>query len=856
MAETRKIALAVVVIVIILGVAFAALYWRPPAPPAPPAVEYQDVKKIYVTVRTLQETGIADVGTGKLDAFIWSALGKVYAGMPPEILEQIDFVRCSSTYWAIVVNPAYNMTKAEELGLPTWPIIKVGDKEVFNPFAIREVRYALNWLINRKYIVDAIMGGSGDVMYGAIRPSHAAASYFVDIYEELGLTPSGDLEKAGQMIDDALTYWADIIDDYGYTLEKVSSPDSPAGYWWAFNGEIIELTFLIRIEDERHEEGLYIADQLEKVGIKINRYEADRYTLIPIVYGTDPFDWQWNLYTEGWVSMVNWRFPEDTLMWFYSYDLGFAGFYLAPGWITARNETIEDISWKLYAQLYTDMDEYWELNKELLKIGIQESVRVFVAENWEFFPVNKRVKNYIFDVTSGLWARWFLMTMQTPTGEATVAEFSSTGALFMSAWNPVGGFLDVYSEVLWMVIHDYGFYVHPLEGEPIEVRNHIVEMEKNYDVDPVTGEIIPKLDVPSDAVIYNSTAKEWVTIGEGHKAAVRVRLKIDLSNWHHGQPMTLTDVIYALAFIYDWSTEDYPGDPFYDPNYEYAAAPWLSFIVGWKFLGNDTYEVYGRYIYKASDRVTADYYSVFPTVPWELMEGMAQTVVHGGNVTGNVYSWYELAGYEQIDMISPEHLKDVKSSIQTMMDKDYIPAYWNGLDEYKPSTDDADARYNATITWMDEHGHFVISNGPFYLESYDPEHFFAILEAFWTDPTYPYEPSYWRENVFITLPVIEDIEAPAAVNIAEPTDVHLNISVTLAGEPAENVTVEIIMRNPEGIVIYTAEAEMVEPGLYRVTIPADVFEGLTPGSYTIEVRVTYKGIPVTTFIGIALTIGG
>ena len=43
-------------------------------------------------------------------------------------------------------------------------LIEVGGKTVFNPFAIREVRFALNFLMNRKYIVDEITGGV-DVLY-------------------------------------------------------------------------------------------------------------------------------------------------------------------------------------------------------------------------------------------------------------------------------------------------------------------------------------------------------------------------------------------------------------------------------------------------------------------------------------------------------------------------------------------------------------------------------------------------------------------------------------------------------------------------------------------------------------------
>jgi len=54
------------------------------------------------------------------------------------------------------------------------------------------------------------------------------------------------------------------------------------------------------------------------------------------------------------------------------------------------------------------------------------------------------------------------------------------------------------------------------------------------------------------------------------------------------------------------------------------------------------------------------------------------------------------------------------------------------------TADQAKTAYQACMDWIDEHKHAVISNGPFYLDIYDPANMYAVLKAF-RDPTYPFE---------------------------------------------------------------------------------------------------------------------
>ncbi|MBE3065034.1 MAG: hypothetical protein IMZ69_08460, partial [Spirochaetes bacterium] len=48
----------------------------------------------------------------------------------------------------------------------------VRGKTYFNPFAIREVRFAMSFLIRRRYLVDEILGGDGEPMFTMGTPGH------------------------------------------------------------------------------------------------------------------------------------------------------------------------------------------------------------------------------------------------------------------------------------------------------------------------------------------------------------------------------------------------------------------------------------------------------------------------------------------------------------------------------------------------------------------------------------------------------------------------------------------------------------------------------------------------------------
>jgi len=800
------------------------------------------VDEIIVETRATGEVAVGDVATGRLDMYMKSLSPSVYAGLPEYMKENLRLVPNAGGSWEITMNPYY------EEGTPY--LVNVEGKTYFNPFAIREVRFAMNYLINRKYLVDEVLLGGGEIAYCPIPPSHPAYKEFEDIFKEFGFTPEGNEQIGLQMIDEALTKAAEQL---GGRLKKVPDPRAPAGYWWTFDGEPVTVKFYIRIEDERHEEGLYVADQIEKAGIKVERIEANFLKCIYTVYFSNPADYQWNLYTAGWGATEATKYVEGDLAWFYTPIFGWMPAYQMAGWWEWQNETIDELIQDLVFMNISSPEEYWEKARKVMKIGVYESIRVFTAITVDYFPVNKnRVTRLAYDAVTGLWSFWPWRTVETVDGKLRVAVEAQQAQMYTSAWNPIGGLDDVYSHVIARATYDEGAPKHPTEAEPMPVR---VTWDLDIDYTIEDGQKVGQIEVPSTAVIYDSKENKWVEVGSGQKALVKAVIKYKFSNWHHGIPMDLNDIRYAVAFAYEWSHEDEEGDPYYHPEYASGVAPTLEYIKGFEFIEPDTLVVYGDYLHIVSENETADFYVWWPILPWEIYEACAYVIANGGPVSGNEYSWYKEEGKEYLDLISPAHVEDLRAAIEQLRLEGRVPEALEGV-----TPTQAVERYNAALRFIDLYGHAWISNGLFVLVTYDPQRMYMRLIAY-RDESYPFTEDYWINKFMVIRERVESIEAPVTVTAGESFDVIANVIESqeypeVLEYPAEEAYVIVRLKDAAGNTLYETEMSLVTAGQFKATIPGSVTEGKPEGAYTIEVLAgkTSSLITGTSSVEIVLTV--
>ncbi len=876
----------------------------------------QPVTEITWKVRLNRDAAILEVSQGGAGVFAWSSPLTQYQGLNPKVLGKMKLIRSTSTYVDIGINPAANiidpnapgvvqlkgknLTGQQIPGLIYWDspkyfnsnwvnITQIKDwKNVhFNPFGLKEVRFALNFLINRDLIVRRIYGGSAAPALGCIRPSMGEAyERLKQVYDQLGLTPTGDSQKAVKLFNNAMTKANQVLKKYGFALVLKTDSSSPTGKFWYLkkpdgSEEPITIYFLIRVEDERLEVGRQISTWMEQYwNLKVQRIERERSVVTPVIYGKNLVSTSstlggivWTLYTEGWVTM-----SEQPAVWA-RYDIAF--FYM-PLWGYGSNTMFSQWWYWYNATLYNwgtqlnygsftpeTVNRLWTLMTKGLKAGVEESVRVFVTENWEFAPVNKeRVTQLVPGTVTGIWTPWTLRTLKTVDGKATIDEFSSQGALFMSSWNPVLGFTDVYSMLMGQLIMDYGFYNSPITGNPVPIRVKSFSIKYNA-------------TVPNDAYIFNSTIKKWVAQNAGEKVGPdgtpiqEVILNLRMGKWHDGRPLTMADVIYWYGFYWDWSHDDSHGnytDPYYDPDIDSSMSYSMSLIRGIKIINSTTIAVYISYL-DVLPSLIAGQALIWPELPWTVNTAAEQLIVHGVVGTGQKlpYGWATREGTSTgISLIDPTQAQDVKNELIKLKNENFIPDY---ITTYPQSLGATSSCYQYAINFIGEYNHAMISNGPYYVVSYNPSSHVLVMKWF---KDYVYPPGYWNTKFELYQPAFLGWSTPPPAIIIPGTSYSWQLAVKLyrimptyaAIDPTDAVIYGKLYRvvvnktTGQSKPVYTADLpenaiSLVSPGIYKVSLSTDFTSKnmAEPGTYLLEFIIGHpkSGITVIKYLELTST---
>jgi len=790
------------------------------------------VDKVYFNVRMKEEIGLKDTAEGLTDIFFWGVNGPTIMGLDQATRDKLDIYAVPSGSWSLNFNPVPNAAPY---------IVKVEDKEFLNPFAIREVRFAMNDLINRKYLVDEILGGAGGPMFTMATPGQPGTYKYNLVANRLGFTPEGNEKKAIEEITEALQGAAALPELQGRLVKQEK--------WWTFDGEPVTINFLIRVDDPqgRMKEGEYIASQIEKAGIKVERCLWDRVKCIETSYYSDPADYQWNIYTEGWGAGATRAFWEHIVAQMYAPWYG----YMAGGpdskWYY-ENDEIDRLTEKAYTGNFLTEEEYWDTVLEALDLSLKDACRIYVAYQMDYYATHKDSfnKRVCYGLGDGL-NEWSLITADTKNKELRVTEFSAKGALFMSAWDPIGteGFNDVYSLVIAQPLSERGSFESPASAIPTPLRAIPKDVETKVHRDE-SGEVVGDIPVSPDAIKYDSVKKEWYKMGSGVNSMSKGTYSFLFGNFHHGQPMIVANLLYAEAFVTEWINKDGEDDKYYDAAYEDYHRPDQEIAQGWLLNPDGTITSYFDYNFPPSkERVAANgapqaYLSGrFMILPWEIFEALAELVAVGSE-SGTVYSFTPGEGVEQVDVLRPSCVKDILAKLIELKNKSHVPA---SLKDYV-TVEEAKTGYEAAISWIDKYGHAFIGNGAFYLEKYDSTTNYIELTAF-RDPEYPFTPDYWPKVFATTTVRIDSVDVPAMYLREKKEDLSIKVQVSEVLYPdgtakvAESGEVAVMLITPTEELSY--KAKFLGSGSFEAIIPADAIKDLEDGSYTILISASIEG---------------
>lgn len=641
-----------------------------------------------------------DSSSAAVDALLAGEIDMYYDSITAAEIQRVSeaghdvYESPGGTFYSIYVNPVDDFTNG------------------FNPFSQQGARYALNYVVDRGYIVDSLLMGSGAEMFSALPPDHYDYPLIYNEVESLGF--SHDLDEADRLFTEALIPAG---------AQKVNGV-------WHHGGQPVVIKMFIRSDDPvRLQFGERLASDLQGMGFGVQKSYGNLLDAGSRVYASDPADQQWHIYTEGWGNSRTVKYDNLFLSIFYAPILGnLPGQGEDHAW-NYQNNLLDALTIGLYLERYDSQEGRAELVSAMNLVGVTESVRVFLATEHESYPVRAGTTGVVNAPGHGITPRYTPLNVQLPGGDTSLSI--GTNHVVQSSWNPVGGFTDVYSNNVWSLLRDTDHIRNPHNADLLDSRNILVSVE--------TEGPDGKLDVPPGAMTWDPEAHAWSPVGPGEQAVSKVVFDLRLGNWHHGVPMDINDVLFPITFnvehlVMHNHEEILDSDP-------RATLYSSGRFVAVEVIDGDTIVLYVDYWHFDEDEIVATA-GIWPFLPWEMYQAMDQTV-HAGEAdwdssaarahSGN---WLDMLDADDAALVRG-HLSDLRNS-------------GNGIPDFLYDTRDAayvNARYDAAMSWIDGKGHMVISNGPFYLSDLIERDAGGVITSMmlkqFDDPSYPFGAGHW-----------------------------------------------------------------------------------------------------------------
>ena len=712
---------------------------------------------------------------GDMDFYLFSL--KTEAARQLQDSTDITMYQAPATSISLILNPA--------------PAIE-GE---INPFSIREVRQALQYAVDRRFIAEEIYKGLAEPMLAHVGPFDYD---YLTVYDELkGQDITYDPEFARDLVEQAMT-------GAGATMQNDK---------WHYNDRPVQIKFIIRVEDERREVGDLIRAELDKLGFTVVPTYRNFAPAILSVYGTDPQVFQWHLYTEGWGRGAAERFDYGTVNSMIAPWLGNMPGWQEVGFWQYENEHLDELGKNLFQGNFRSVEERNQIYREMTEISLQESVRVWLATIVNSLPTDNNLQGVTQDISAGPKSIWTLREAHIP-GKDTLTVGNLWVWTERTTWNPVGGFGDLYSVDIWNNVHDPPLWRDPFTGVPIPFR-------AGYEVTTAGPE--GKMDVPSDAKLWDAANDEFVSVGSGIQATSKVIFdysKFFQSKWHHGQPITMADVLYTISQGFDRALDEDKS------KIEFALAvtskPFLETVRGIKVLDENRLEVYVDYWHFVEDYI-AEYANMAGlSMPWEVIAAMDKLVFEDRRAAYSDTAAQRFS-VPWINLVMPNDVRLLRRALIELRNDNRYPQSIFQSGGVSVSEEEASQRYQAALDWIEQYDLAIISNGPFQLVRYDPPSQFAELLAF-RDPSYPFKPGDWYRGAPPTIR-FNTIEAPG-IGIGSTA----SVDVTLEGPGL--VELRYLLLDPaSGEVVTLGDAQRTSGNQYSLEIPAEVTGQLRDGLY-------------------------
>ena len=792
--------------------------------PAPTAAERTGawLDTVVFVTDPLHDTALSRLDAGDLDAFFGLIADRtaydMVKGNPNLVYDE-----SVGNYSEVLFNPVG----------PTF-----AETGALNPFHVSEIREAMNWLVDREYVVGELLAGMGLPRYLPIVTAFPDYARYVNVARELEAKYAHDPDRAKEVITREMeALGAEIVDGK-----------------WQYEGEPVELIFVIRVEDERREIGDYVASLLEEIGFTVDRQYKTSSEASSIWLSGNPNDGLWHLYTGAWITTAIVRDVGDNFDFFYTpRGLPF------PVWQEYRpSSRFNEVSSLLARRGFSTMAERDALFAEALRLSLENSQRIWLYDRTSFSPRRSEVE-VTADLAGGVAGAWLWPYTLRREGEVGGKMTIGVPVLLSAPWNPIAGGMGLFDTAVMRATGDWAVMPDPYTGlmlpQRLESADVVVQegMLVDMTLDWANLEFASEIQVPDDAwVDWDAAEQRFVTAGEAYTQTQTAKLKVVCNyppelfetTWHDSSRFDLGDIVLSMIMRFDPAK---PDSRIYDeatvPVYESFA----SSFKGWRIAQEHplVVEYYGDHYPLDAELAVSDLTCAYPQyqqaqAAWHML-GIGILAEEAGELT---FSPDKSGGLktEVTSYVSGPSLAILERHLQQAADTTYIP-YEPTLGQYVTGEEARD-RWKNYAEWYRDKTHFWIGNGPYYLEQVYPVEGNVVLKRF---AAYPDPADRWSGYAE---PRIAEVEVDGPAQVATGSAAAYQVRITFRGEPYQLddiAEVRYLVFDATGELALSGTASPVEAGLYEVVLTEDKTAGLEAGSNSLEVIVVPLVVSVPTF---------
>ena len=776
------------------------------------------VDTVVVVEEPSSEQAVTRLDVGELDIY-------AYAVDDPDIAasvvdsENLDSYPSYGSYNELTFNPA-------------GPVFEGTGK--LNPFAVPRVREAMNYLVDRSYIAEEIMGGMGVARWTTFNSASNDAALMADVIRELELKYAYNLEMADEIISEEM-------EALGATREDGM---------WMYEGEPVEIIMLIRVEDSRREIGDYVGNQLEDIGFTVVRDYRTSAEASPIWIQGNPGDGQFHIYTGGWVTTVVPRTLADNFAFFYT-DMGL-GF---PLWQAYENTPeFYELCERLMNSDFGSAEERRDMMADALRMSMEDSVRIWLVDSAAITPKRKEA-SVAADLYAGVNGAWLWAQTLQREGEVGGSMNIAMPSILTEPWNPIAGSNWVYDMMLIRGTGESGYVPDPYTGLywPNRFERAEVTVQEGLPVfktlDWVELEFVDEIVVPDDAWAgWDAESQTFLTASEVYTEPQMAKRKsvvyypedlYDTVKWHDGSSFSIADVIMGMILTFDRGQE---ASAIYDEGYVPDYSSFMSSFRGVRIVSEDplVIETYSDYYAMDAEQSITTWWPYF-----DYGQGAWHTLALGVMADANGEAAFssakaEASEVEWLSYIAGPTIEVLKGQLDAMLEEGATMPYEPTFSQYV-TADEMTARFENLSEWHRRRGHFWVGTGPFYLERAFPVEGTVVLQR---NREYPDMATRWLGFAEAPIPAVV-LDGPGRVTIGEEAVYDVAIEIDGAPYPVDDIdNVKYLVLDATGAVAHVGAAEAVEDGLWEIALDADVTGDLEAGSNQLEVVVVSKRVAV------------